>query len=38
MNYQYLLWWEGKSPSKANAKTKIVVWENSKGIIIYKQK
>jgi len=38
MNYQYLLWWKGEPPSKTNVKTKIVVWENQKGIIIYKQK
>ncbi len=34
MNYEYLLWWKGKAPSKKNVKLKIYISETSKGIII----
>lgn len=37
MNYEYILWWKGHPVSNENVRTKIVVWETSKGIIIYKQ-
>lgn len=37
MNYEYLLWWKGHPVSEKNAQTKIVVWQLSKGIIIYKK-
>lgn len=37
MNYEYLLWHRGYSPSKENVKNKIIISENSKGIIIEKK-
>lgn len=37
MNYEYLLWWKGHPVATQNVRNKIVVWESSKGIIIYKQ-
>ncbi len=37
MNYEYLLWWKGRPVSNINVKTKIVVWESPKGIIIYRR-
>lgn len=38
MNYEYLLWWKGKSLSKDREKLKIIVSESIKGIKIEKQK
>ena len=37
MNYEYLLWWKGYPVSENTVKTKIVVWETQKGIIISKK-
>lgn len=36
MNYQYLLWWKGYSPSIENEKLKIIIKEDKKGISVYK--
>lgn len=37
MNYEYLLWMKGYSPSKNNVKNKIIVSESSEGIIVQKE-
>ncbi|HUD04879.1 MAG TPA: glycosyltransferase [Patescibacteria group bacterium] len=37
MNYQYLLWWKGHPVADKNVKTKIIVSESAKGIIIKEQ-
>ena len=37
MNYEYLLWWNGRSPAKNAVNLKIIVSETPKGIIISKK-
>ncbi|OGH23758.1 MAG: hypothetical protein A2958_03335 [Candidatus Levybacteria bacterium RIFCSPLOWO2_01_FULL_38_13] len=37
MNYEYLLWWKSHPASRESVKTKIIISETSKGIIIEKK-